>query len=96
MQPRIPKNVPERLRAHRVIVCVMRTLIDVRRVEINAGMARRDATRSRGALAFDWNTLDLYTLSMDLADNDEQRILISQARASLIDILCNTRAAFTS
>ncbi len=62
-------------------------LVSIRAVNIQAGMRRRDACRSFGLASMSWETYDLLTLALDLCDDDELRILITQARHSLLEWL---------
>ncbi len=44
----------------------------------------REATSSPSILSVEWTTLDLYTVALDLADDDELRNLVAQARSMLL------------
>ena len=44
----------------------------------------RDAIRCRDILAPTWEALDLYTLAFDLAEEDDLRFLVGQARAAIL------------
>jgi hypothetical protein len=50
-------------------------------------MIRRDAARSFGLASLAWESYDLLTLTLDLCDDDELRVLVSQARHSLLEHL---------
>jgi len=50
-------------------------------------MIRRDAARSFGLASLSWESYDLLTLTLDLCDDDELRVLVSQARHSLLEHL---------
>lgn len=44
----------------------------------------RAAIRCRDILAPTWEALDLYTLAFDLAEEDDLRFLVGQARAAIL------------
>ena len=47
----------------------------------------RSATRCTNFLAVSWESLDLYTLAFDLAEEDDLRFLVGQARAAILSEL---------
>lgn len=79
--------MPEKFLAVRVQQAAREALVSIRAVHIHAGMIRRDACRSFGLASLSWETYDLLTLTLDLCDDDELRILVSQARHSLLEHL---------
>lgn len=83
----IPRNLPKKLLAKRVQIAASEALFAMRSVRIEQGMQRRSACTSRGLASMSWDTYDLLTLALDLSDEDELRILISQARHSLLEHL---------
>jgi len=87
IQHKIPLNLPEKLLAVRVQVAAREALVSIRAVHIQAGMIRRDAARSFGLASLSWESYDLLTLTLDLCDDHELRVLVSQARHSLLEHL---------
>jgi hypothetical protein len=77
-----PKNL-RKLDARRVRVHVAAVLESALLVETE----HRDATRCRNVLAASWESLDLYTLAFDLAEEDDLRFLVGQARAAILSEL---------
>lgn len=57
--------------------------IAIRTNELGDGFKVRDACRVEIVSEISWHSLDLYTLAHDMADDEELRILVSQARAML-------------
>lgn len=55
-----------------------------RRLPVGDGFVRRDAARSLGFASISWETWDLYTMAVDLADDEELRLLVSQARQTVL------------
>ena len=51
---------------------------------ITRGNSDRAALRCRSILSPTWETLDLYTLAVDLAEEDDLRFLVAQARAAIL------------
>jgi hypothetical protein len=76
--------LPEKLRAVRVQKHVTAVLRIARRVRDGDGFRRRDAARSLGFASISWETWDLYTMAVDLADDEELRLLVSQARQTVL------------
>lgn len=68
-------EIPPKLAARRVRVHVETCLESIRRP---GGV--RDARRVRSLVEFTWESLELYTLCADLAEDDELRSLVLQAR----------------
>lgn len=75
---KIQKLESRRVRAH-VAECLDRLLI--------LDGVDREARRCRDILAPSWETLDLYTLAFDLAEEDDLRFLVGQARAAILSEL---------
>lgn len=51
---------------------------------VTRGNSEREAIRCRSILSPTWETLDLYTLAVDLAEEDDLRFLVAQARAAIL------------
>lgn len=79
MQDGAPEQVPSKLRARRVRVHVATTLAHIQRVSL-----RREAVRCRAIDEVSWASLDLYTLALDLCEDDQTRDLVAQARGTII------------
>jgi hypothetical protein len=73
-----------KLQSRRVQRHLRATLISIRRMNMQPGMVSRDARQSRGIHAIEWETLDLYTVAHDIAEEDDLRFLVSQARSMLL------------
>lgn len=86
METEPPENTPrlDKLRAKRVQEHVLNVLYSLRRSHIQSGCIGREATSSPSILSVEWTTLDLYTVALDLADDDELRNLVAQARSMLL------------
>lgn len=76
--------LPEKLRSVRVQRHVAAVLRIAKRLPVREGFVRRDAARSRGFASISWETWDLYTMAVDLADDEELRLLVSQARQTVL------------
>ena len=76
------KGIPPKLRARRVRDHVTRVLIELRRERV-----RRDAVRCLAVTDISWDCLDLYTIALDAAEDDELRFLVQQARGTIITAL---------
>jgi len=57
--------------------------IAIRKTDLGDGFRIRDACRVEIVSEISWNALDLYTLAHDMADDEELRILVAQARAMM-------------
>jgi hypothetical protein len=79
MQDGSPEQVPSKLRARRVRAHVATTLASIQRANI-----RRDAARCRAIDEVSWESLDLYTIALDLCEDDQTRDLVAQARGTII------------
>lgn len=82
-----PAEIPpklDKLKAKRVQEHVLQCLYALRRSDIQQGCIGREATSSPSILSVEWTTLDLYTVALDLADDDELRNLVAQARSMLL------------
>ena len=79
MQDGSPEQVPSKLRARRVRAHVATTLAHIQRVRL-----RREAVRCRAIDEVSWASLDLYTLALDLCEDDQTRDLVAQARGTII------------
>lgn len=75
-------GIPPKLRARRVREHVTRVLIELRREGV-----RRDALRCVAVTEVSWNCLDLYTIALDAAEDEELRFLVQQARGTIITAL---------
>ena len=84
---KMEKNVPAKLRSRRVIRHVTTCLAYVHRNRSTV----RDARRCVSIHEFTWASHDLYTLAMDLAEDDELRFLVAQARACIAGRLMESR-----
>lgn len=51
---------------------------------VTRGNSDRAALRCRSILSPTWESLDLYTLAVDLAEEDDLRFLVAQARAAIL------------
>lgn len=71
--------IPAKLRARRVREHVTRVLIELRRERV-----RRDAVRCLAVTDVSWDCLDLYTIALDAAEDDELRFLVGQARGTIL------------
>lgn len=58
--------------------------VAIRTNRLEEGFALRDACRVEIVCEITWHALDLYTLAHDMADEEELRLLVSQARATLL------------
>lgn len=74
----------DKLKAKRVQEHVLQCLYALRRSDIQRGCIGREATSSPSIISVEWTTLDLYTVALDLADDDELRNLVAQARSMLL------------
>ena len=83
---KMEKKIPAKLRSRRVIRHVETCLAWIQR---SRGCVR-DARRVRQVSEISWESYDLYTLAMDLAHDDELRILVAQARACIAGRLMQT------
>jgi hypothetical protein len=72
-------DVPSKLKARRVRVHVSTTLTTI--VEMRL---RRDAARCRSIDEVSWESLDLYTIALDICEDDGTRELVAQARGTII------------
>lgn len=72
-------QIPAKLRARRVREHVHRVLIELR-----AAGVQRDALRCVAVTDVSWDCLDLYTIALDAAEDDELRFLVGQARGTII------------
>jgi hypothetical protein len=79
MQDGSPEQVPSKLRARRVRAHVATTLASIQRANI-----RRDAARCRAIDEVSWESLDLYTIALDLCEDDQTRDLVAQARGTIV------------
>lgn len=73
----------DKLKARRVQDHIRACLISIRRMNIHDGCVGRDATASPSIVSIEWSTLDLYTLAHDLAEEDDLRMLVAQARSMI-------------
>ena len=80
-------KLPEKLRAGRVQKHLMQTLRIARKLPKGAGFKPRDAARSAGFASVSWETWDLYTMAVDLAEDHELRMLVVQARQTMLRLL---------
>jgi hypothetical protein len=80
-------KLPCKLQSRRVQAHLRAVLISIRRVNIQPGLVARDAVRAPNIREIDWCVLDLYTVAMDLAEDDELRVLVSQARTMILSEL---------
>jgi len=71
--------IPAKLRARRVREHVHRVL-----VELRAARVTREASSCISVTEISWRCLDLYTIALDEADDDELRFLVGQARGTII------------
>lgn len=94
METETPENPPrlDKLRAKRVQEHVLNVLYSLRRSHIHSGCVGREATSSPSIVSVEWTTLDLYTIALDLADDDELRNLVAQARSMLLKELIRRSA----
>jgi len=60
-----------------------RLRVEIRNLRLEAGMARRDATRCLSVMDRSWQAHDLLTLAADLAEDAELRRLTVRARTVL-------------
>lgn len=81
------REIPEKLLYARVRAWAWEARCRAVAVPISTGFVRRDATQADADLPLDWSTLDLLTLALDLADDDELRGLLVQARTQAINLL---------
>jgi hypothetical protein len=72
------EQIPTKLRSRRVRVHVETTLVAIRRMDM-----QRDAVRVRAIDEVSWESLDLYTLALDTAEDDGLRALVLQARGAI-------------
>ena len=77
--PRLDKLKASRVQAH-----VRACLIGIRRQRVGRQCVGREATACPSIMEIEWSTLDLYTLAVDLADDDELRNLTAQARSMIL------------
>ena len=80
-------EIPEKLLYARVRAWAWEARCRIVDVPIATGFVRRDATQADPDLPLDWSTLDLLTLALDLADDDELRGLLVQARTQALNLL---------
>lgn len=80
-------DVPAKLRSRRVIRHVETCLAWLQRDRSSI----RPARRTLDLVEFSWESHDLYTLAMDLAEDDELRFLVAQARACIAGRLMESR-----
>ena len=81
------QKILPKLQSRRVPRHIRATLLSIRRVNMQPGMSERDARRAPDIYAIDWTVLDLYTIAFDLAEEDDLRFLVSQARSMLLSEL---------
>lgn len=77
---------PEKLRSARVMREVVATLERARRIHaarLPAGCAGRECTSCLSVWEVSWRSHDLYTLALDLAEDDIVRGLVGQARTAI-------------
>lgn len=72
-------DVPSKLKARRVRVHVSTTLTTIVQMRL-----RRDAARCRSIDEVSWESLDLYTIALDICEDDGTRELVAQARGTII------------
>lgn len=70
--------IPAKLRAKRVRIHVQTTLIAIIELRVD-----RDASRCRSIDEVSWESFDLYTIALDLADEPVLRDLVAQARGTI-------------
>lgn len=82
---KIPRGgkIPAKLQARRVLRHVETCLVVIQR----SRPALREARRVESLTEITWASLDLYTLCADVADDDELRSLVSQARGTILATL---------
>jgi len=81
-----PDDPPEKLRSARVMREVILTLERARRLHgsrLPAGCSGRECTACLSVWEVSWRSHDLYTLALDLAEDDLVRGLIGQARTAI-------------
>ena len=74
---------PPKLKSARVQSHLRRCLVEIQAVEIQAGMSGRDATATVDIVSIEWHTLDLYTIALDMAEDESLRVLVTQARSMI-------------
>jgi len=74
-----PAQIPSKLKARRVRVHVSTTLVAVVEMRMH-----RDAARCRSIDEVSWESLDLYTLALDICEDEGVRELVAQARGTII------------
>jgi hypothetical protein len=79
MPDKSPAQIPSKLRARRVRVHVATTLAHIRRFSL-----RREAVQCRQVGEVSWASLDLYTIALDICEDDQTRDLVAQARGTII------------
>lgn len=72
---KLQKLESRRVRIH-VAACLESTILLER--------SDRAASRCTNILSISWETLDLYTLAFDLAEEDDLRFLVGQARNAIL------------
>lgn len=72
-------SVPAKLRSRRVREFVLLVSRDLRALGV-----RREACRCQAVIAVTWDCLDLYTVALDLAEDDDLRFLLQQARGTIL------------
>lgn len=70
--------IPAKLRARRVREYVEQVLRDLR-----AERVPRDAVRCCCVTEPTWDCLDLYTIALDMAEDEALRVLVTQARSMI-------------
>jgi hypothetical protein len=73
------RQIPSKMKARRVRVHVTTTLAYIQRIRLP-----RDAARCRSIDEISWRSLDLYTIALDLCEDDGTRELVAQARGTII------------
>lgn len=74
-----PTGVPAKMASRRVLRHVETCLERIQRCR----PAIRDARRVRSLVEMTWESLELYTICTDLADDPELRALVAQARGTI-------------
>lgn len=78
--------IPAKLRARRVRDHVHRVLWELRVARV-----QRDAVTCIAVTEISWRSLDLYTIALDAAEDDELRFLVGQARGTILAALVGSR-----
>ena len=76
------EHIPTKLKARRVRDHVATTLSYIQRVNM-----QREARRVRVIDEVSWESHDLYTLALDICDDDDLRVLVLQARGAILTAL---------